>query len=68
MRLFDWRMSSNAETFACGGDEVELSVWSTEAAFTRRDEASNSNETRKRKRGGQLLPGEVWRAKNVRDS
>jgi len=33
-RLCDWRISSNQETFSCGGDEVELSVWNTEQTFS----------------------------------
>ncbi|CCL99152.1 uncharacterized protein FIBRA_01167 [Fibroporia radiculosa] len=65
MRLTNWRLSPGGETFAYGGDEVELSVWNTEAAFAKRPEDKLSNETKKRKRGDQLLPGEIWRAKNV---
>lgn len=66
MRLCDWRLSHDSRTFAYGGDEVELSVWDTESAFTPREKASDDNNGKKRKRGEQLLPGEVWRAKNVR--
>lgn len=70
MRLTEWRLSSSTETFAYAGDEVEVSVWNTERAFT---EAGPSNEAtssatdgqKKRKRSEQLLPGEIWRAKNV---
>ena len=65
MRLCDWRLSHDAQTFAYGGDEVELSVWDTESAFAPREKPLDDNDTKKRKRGDQLLPGEVWRAKNV---
>ncbi|KAI0736961.1 hypothetical protein C8Q72DRAFT_34813 [Fomitopsis betulina] len=65
MRLCDWRLSHDGKTFAYGGDEVELSVWDTESAFAPRENVSNDTDNKKRKRGDQLLPGEVWRAKNV---
>lgn len=65
MRLCDWRLSHDARSFAYGGDEVELSVWDTESAFAPREKSSDDNNTKKRKREDQLLPGEVWRAKNV---
>lgn len=69
MRLCEWRLSSDSTSFAYGGDEVELSLWDTEKAFSRPQEAAPQNastETKKRKRSDQLLPGELWRAKNVR--
>ena len=65
-RLCDWRISSSQETFSYGGDEVELSVWNTEQAFTHSAGESSITEMKKRKRGVTLFPGEVWRAKNVR--
>jgi ribosome biogenesis protein NSA1 len=64
-RLQDWRMSSNQETFAYGGDEVDLSVWNTESAFAFRSQEAESVPSKKRKRGNALLPGEIWRASNV---
>lgn len=64
-RLCDWRISSNNETFAYGGDEVELSVWDTEKALTPATEQAAGAEKKKRKRGDNLFPGEIWRAKNV---
>lgn len=64
-RLCDWRISSDQETFACGGDEVELSVWNTEQVFSPLKEQPAVIETSKRKRGDALFPGELWRAKNV---
>jgi ribosome biogenesis protein NSA1 len=63
-RLHDWRLSSNEETFAYGGEEVDLSVWNTEMAFLPRSETEGI-VSRKRKRNDMLMPGEVWRAKNV---
>ena len=66
MRLCDWRISSSQETFSYGGDEVELSVWNTEQAFTPSADQLSVTEMKKRKRGDTLFPGEVWRAKNVR--
>ena len=71
MRLCSWRLSPSSETFAYGGNEVDLSVWDTERAFATTDDASQTDDAqppsggKKRKRGGDLLPAEVWRAKNV---
>jgi len=65
-RLCDWRISSDQETFACGGDEVELSVWNTEQVFSLPQEQPAKTETNKRKRDNALFPGELWRGKNVR--
>ncbi|KAH9901282.1 hypothetical protein C8Q73DRAFT_662670 [Cubamyces lactineus] len=69
MRLCEWRLSKDASTFAYGGDEVELSLWDTEAAFLtssvpKPSTSTESSESKKRKRGDELLPGEIWRAKN----
>ncbi|KAI0818558.1 hypothetical protein BC629DRAFT_1635128 [Irpex lacteus] len=70
-RLAEWRLASNEQTFAYAGDEVELSVWDTERAFSTNlaqsvDEGKGENvDTKKRKRAEQLLPAEVWRAKNL---
>ncbi|KAI0637075.1 hypothetical protein C8Q77DRAFT_1154947 [Trametes polyzona] len=69
MRLCEWRLSADGKTFAYGGDEVELSLWDTEKAFSSQPEvesaSASAGESKKRKRNDQLLPGEVWRAKNV---
>ncbi|KAH8106709.1 hypothetical protein BXZ70DRAFT_242916 [Cristinia sonorae] len=72
MRLTEWRLSSNGQTFSYAGDEVEVSVWNTERAFA---EASTASKTatsvpaedtqKKRKRPDATLPGEIWRAKNL---
>ncbi|KAI6167066.1 hypothetical protein EDD17DRAFT_1107080 [Pisolithus thermaeus] len=70
-RLADWRLGCNKETFAYGGDEVDLSVWNTERAFQSSSSSEDTssihiNNTKKRKRANDaLFPGEVWRAKNV---
>ncbi|KAI0695930.1 hypothetical protein BC835DRAFT_1406096 [Cytidiella melzeri] len=70
-RLAEWRLASNEQTFAYAGDEVELSVWDTERAFasSAAEDASSDKpldgSSKKRKRTEQLLPGEIWRAKNV---
>lgn len=65
-RLCDWRNSPNNQTFAYGGDEVELSVWDTEKAFIpAREQGEGIEKKKKRKRGDDLFPGEIWRAKNV---
>ena len=68
MRLTEWRLAPNEETFAYAGDEVELSVWNTERAFSEgvRKPDDGEAQSKKRKRSEQLLPGELWRAKNVR--
>ncbi|KAH8117551.1 hypothetical protein DFH11DRAFT_1541795 [Phellopilus nigrolimitatus] len=73
MRLCAWRLSSDGASFAYGGNEVDLSVWDTERAFqSERNLSSNpaepnakSAESKKRKRDNDLLPGEIWRAKNL---
>ena len=67
MRLSEWRLSNDGCSFAYGGEEVETSVWDTEKAFAPKEPSPESHavEIKKRKRGDQLLPGEVWRAKNV---
>ncbi|CAK5277717.1 unnamed protein product [Mycena citricolor] len=59
-RLCDWKLSTDQSTFSYGGDEVELSVWDTEKAFSPTEKLDAS----KRKRDS-LFPGEIWRAKNV---
>ncbi|KAG8217475.1 hypothetical protein J3R82DRAFT_5620 [Butyriboletus roseoflavus] len=62
----DWRLGPNQETFAYGGDEVEVSIWNTERAFkSPPDGSAASPSSKKRKRAEALFPGEVWRAKNV---
>ena len=67
MRLCEWRAAPDGKTFSYGGDEVELSVWDLEAAFAPKQPApSPEGTTKKRKRGNDLLPGELWRAKNAR--
>jgi hypothetical protein len=76
MRLCSWRLAPDGTTFSYGGDEVELSVWDVEAAFapklqplpatTSTESPQQPENTRKRKRSTEpLLPGELWRAKNV---
>lgn len=65
-RLMDWQLGPDQETFAYGGDEVEVSVWNTERALQPRACSSAvSAGSQKRKRAEDLFPGEVWRAKNV---
>lgn len=65
-RLTDWRLGPDQETFAYGGDEVEVSIWNTERAFgSQSDGSAISPSNKKRKRAETLFPGEVWRAKNV---
>jgi len=67
MRLCEWRLASNEEAFAYAGDEVELSIWNTEKTFSKEstEAASISDSSKKRKRNDELLPGEIWRAKNL---
>ncbi|KAG6818157.1 hypothetical protein H0H87_000062 [Tephrocybe sp. NHM501043] len=64
-RLRAWRMSTRQETFAYGGDEVDVSVWDAERAFAPQSTPSEP-ESKKRKRDT-LFPGELWRAKNVQN-
>jgi ribosome biogenesis protein NSA1 len=64
MRLRCWRLSSDHKSFTYGGEEVEVSVWDTERAFSQPIEHT-VGPSQKRKRGGDLLPAETWRAKNV---
>ncbi|KAG6832373.1 hypothetical protein H0H92_002641 [Tricholoma furcatifolium] len=63
-RLQAWRMSSRHDTFTYGGDEVDVSVWDTNRAFT--SHPVSESEGKKRKRDA-LFPGELWRAKNVQN-
>lgn len=62
-RLCNWRLGQNEQTFTYGGDEVELSLWDTERAFSQ--QKPDPSISQKRKRGTDLLPAEVWRAKNA---
>lgn len=66
-RLLDWKLLPHGNTFAYGGDEVDVSVWDTETAFQAQagDSNSSSATSKKRKRDNDLFPGEIWRAKNV---
>ncbi|KAG2349404.1 hypothetical protein BDR05DRAFT_1055101 [Suillus weaverae] len=67
-RLCDWRLSHDRQTFAYGGDEVEVSLWDTERAFSPPSESSAKGalaNSKKRKQSDTLFPGEVWRAKNI---
>jgi len=66
-RLCDWRMSDNRETFAYGGDEVDLSVWNAELAWQCQPESSSlpGSSSKKRKRNDELFPAELWRARNI---
>ncbi|EPQ58170.1 hypothetical protein GLOTRDRAFT_114648 [Gloeophyllum trabeum ATCC 11539] len=67
MRLCDWRLSGDEKSFIYGGEEVEVSLWDTERAFASQppNTEPSAQTSKKRKRGGDLLPGETWRAKNV---
>ncbi|TFK54936.1 hypothetical protein OE88DRAFT_1653508 [Heliocybe sulcata] len=67
MRLCDWRLAADEQSFIYGGEEVEVSMWDTERAFASESPSTEtaSQTSKKRKRGGDLLPGEIWRAKNV---
>ncbi|KAG6854322.1 hypothetical protein C0991_008217 [Blastosporella zonata] len=64
-RLHAWRMSGRQDTFVYGGDEVDVSLWDAERAFTPQYMPSGP-EVKKRKRDA-LFPGELWRAKNVQN-
>ncbi len=65
-RLHSWKLAADQETFAYGGDEVDLSLWNTEQAFQQPAMSSTADVmSKKRKRNTDLFPGEIWRAKNV---
>ncbi|KAK0240194.1 hypothetical protein EDD85DRAFT_824627 [Armillaria nabsnona] len=65
-RLHSWKLAADQETFAYGGDEVDLSLWNTEQAFQQPAMSSTADVmSKKRKRKADLFPGEIWRAKNV---
>jgi ribosome biogenesis protein NSA1 len=68
-RLCEWVLSEDSQSFAYGGDEVEVSVWDTSRALnpSRRLLPSSAVGT-KRKKGktSELFDGEIWRAQNVR--
>lgn len=63
-RLSCWRLASDDKSFAYGGEEVEVSLWDTERAFSHPVKPT-PGLPQKRKRGGDMLPAETWRAKNV---
>ncbi|KZT26250.1 hypothetical protein NEOLEDRAFT_1132280 [Neolentinus lepideus HHB14362 ss-1] len=67
MRICDWHLAADEKSFIYGGEEVEVSVWDTERAFASELPSVElvSQTSKKRKRSGNLLPGETWRAKNV---
>ncbi|KAF8321559.1 hypothetical protein DL93DRAFT_2152166 [Clavulina sp. PMI_390] len=71
MRLCDFQLSPNEKFFAYGGDEVDLSVWDAEAALSAPapvsavGDAAGESKKRKKPSSNDLLPGEVWRAKNL---
>ena len=65
MRLCCWRLSSDNKSFAYGGGEVEVSLWDSERALSQPIDHT-IGPSQKRKREGDLLPAETWRAKNVR--
>lgn len=67
-RVRAWHLSSDYNTFAYGGDEVDLSLWSTETAFRSESVDPRSTTGKKRKRDDALRPGEIWRARNVSSS
>ncbi|KAK2466959.1 hypothetical protein APHAL10511_001217 [Amanita phalloides] len=67
-RLRAWKLSEDGTRFAYGGDEVDISIWSTELTFQASKEAVASEEessNKKRKRSDNFLPAELWRAKNI---
>ncbi|KAI0316686.1 hypothetical protein OF83DRAFT_1059975 [Amylostereum chailletii] len=64
MHICEWKLSPDESSFSYAGEEVEVSVWDTQSAFAPRAQIAPS-EYKKRKRGNDLLPGEVWRAKNI---
>ncbi|KAF9264728.1 hypothetical protein L218DRAFT_925228 [Marasmius fiardii PR-910] len=63
-RLHDWRLSPSTQNFAYGGDQVDLSIWDVERAFSTPVQPPTSTKKRKRSQI-QLFPAETWRAKNV---
>lgn len=66
-RLCDFRLSPSGSSFSYGGEEVDLSVWDVEAAFSARSTPSDSAAAgqKRKNKATDLLPGETWRAKNV---
>ncbi len=64
MNLCDWKLARDHTHFAYGGEEVNLSIWDVSRTFGSTVPEPQSEPTGKRKRE-QLLPAEVWRAKNV---
>jgi ribosome biogenesis protein NSA1 len=76
MRLCDFHIGPGQTSFAYGGDEVDLSLWDAERAFSSPSSAHTSiaqgssqpEKKRKKPSSNDLLAGEVWRAKNVRTS
>jgi ribosome biogenesis protein NSA1 len=66
-RLTSFQLSHTGSTFAYGGDEIDLSVWSVSRAFGASADPKSSTDTQgtKRKNKAVLFPAETWRAKNL---
>ncbi|KAL1749953.1 hypothetical protein FB107DRAFT_294816 [Schizophyllum commune] len=60
-RLCDWKLASEGDAFAYGGDEVEKAFAAPPIVVSEPAPPAG----KKRKRNDVLLPGEIWRAKNV---
>jgi len=64
-RLSAWRLSSDNLTFAYGGDEVDLSLWDSERAFSNHSAPELQETANQKRKRDALFPGEIWRAKNI---
>ncbi|KAF8522312.1 hypothetical protein BU17DRAFT_87400 [Hysterangium stoloniferum] len=66
-RLCEWQLAADFNSFAYGGEEVEVSVWDTSRAFepTRSLVPGALTGSKRRKGQNELFDGEIWRAKNV---
>ncbi|CDZ96877.1 WD40/YVTN repeat-like-containing domain [Phaffia rhodozyma] len=72
------RPTASGQHFAYAGKEVDVSLWDTERAFTekpvvdgvdskKRKATEETNKKKAKANKEALLPGEVWRAKNIQN-
>ncbi|KAG8715115.1 hypothetical protein FRC08_010989 [Ceratobasidium sp. 394] len=65
MRLNDLRLSSSSNSFAYGGNEVDLSVWDTERTFSEKPAKPDRTGKKRKKGNDDLMYAEIWRAKQL---
>lgn len=64
MGIRHFKAAPSGAQFAYAGQEVNLSIWDAERAFSTTQDTESDKGSKKRGREG-LFPAEMWRAKNV---